>query len=420
MDADLARDADVILDADVTPDARPVIDAEVILDADGVDAADAEFDAGRLDAGPGDAESPEVGPSDAGSGDSGMIDGGSAPGPWRTLARGPLSARVNSASAWTGTRLIVWSGDTGDRNGALFDPVTNQWTATSTVGAPAARQIPTTVWTGSRLFVWGGVETVTPFNALGDGAMYDPATDRWRSVAASPILLPTGRGTAAWTGSRVFVMDAAAVQYDPVLDRWSNTNFVGQPTARIYSTVVWTGSQVLVWGGLDRNTFSGIRDGARYDPTFDTWTAMSTAGAPSGRGVPVAVWTGTELLIWGGYEVRGTLQILGNGALYNPATNTWRPMSTVGAPLARMLTAYAWTGTELIVWGGADGLRTSHADGAAFDPSTNSWRSLPAAGAPSRRLGMAYGWTGTELLIWGGATDLGLTQVRGDGRALTP
>ncbi len=33
----------------------------------------------------------------------------------------------------------------------------------------------------------------------------------------------------------------------------------------------------------------------------------------------------------------------------------------------------AWTGTEMIVWGGGDA-NTDLADGAAYDPATNSWR----------------------------------------------
>jgi hypothetical protein len=35
--------------------------------------------------------------------------------------------------------------------------------------------------------------------------------------------------------------------------------------------------------------------------TNDTWTATSTDGAPSARRNHTAVWTGSEMIIWGGY-----------------------------------------------------------------------------------------------------------------------
>ena len=67
-----------------------------------------------------------------------------------------------------------------------------------------------------------------------------------------------------------------------------------------------------------------------------------------------------------------------------------------------------WTGQELIVWGG--GYWSWHSTtihvsyGAAYDPHTQTWTALPASGLLPRRPD-ALIWTGHELLIWGGATD---------------
>ncbi len=43
-------------------------------------------------------------------------------------------------------------------DGGQYDPVGNAWTATTTTGAPSARQYHTAVWTGSRMIVWGGYD----------------------------------------------------------------------------------------------------------------------------------------------------------------------------------------------------------------------------------------------------------------------
>jgi hypothetical protein len=55
-------------------------------------------------------------------------------------------------------------------------------------------------------------------------------------------------------------------------------------------------------------------------------------GAPDGRSSSVSVWTGSEMLIWGGQT---DIAPTNTGARFNPATGTWTSMSLVGAPTAR-------------------------------------------------------------------------------------
>ena len=43
-----------------------------------------------------------------------------------------------------------------------------------------------------------------------------------------------------------------------------------------------------------------ISDGVGPDARDDTWTAASTANAPDGRDLHTAVWTGSEMIVWGG------------------------------------------------------------------------------------------------------------------------
>ena len=66
-------------------------------------------------------------------------------------------------------------------------------------------------------------------------------------------------------------------------DTWCPT-FVGVPEARSGHTAVWTGSEMIVWGGGDID-FNGeefsLNTGGRYDPATDSWTATSTTSAPA-------------------------------------------------------------------------------------------------------------------------------------------
>jgi|GEM_PF-3458994 len=223
---------------------------------------------------------------------------------WLPTAPAPVGRFLNSA-VWTGSQMIVWGGmilnsPFGSNTGGRYDPESDTWTATTTLGAPVVRFAHTAIWTGSRMIVWGG-ESGTP---LATGGSYDPASDQW--TPTSTINAPFARlyHSAVWTGSQMIVWGGfndfnqtyptAGGRYNPATDTWTATA-VG-PTGRTAHTAVWDGIQMLVWGG---NTFL-LPIGSRYDPVTDSWTAITTLNAPLQRSGPVAVWTGSQMLIWGG------------------------------------------------------------------------------------------------------------------------
>ena len=100
--------------------------------------------------------------------------------------------------------MIVWGGFDGTSwlsGGARFDPVYQGWTPVSDVGAPSARFHHTAIWTGSRMLVWGGETNVR----LGDGGLYDPAADAWSQVSSAGAPSARSGHTALWTGTRMLV-----------------------------------------------------------------------------------------------------------------------------------------------------------------------------------------------------------------------
>src|SRR5262249_12485535 len=158
---------------------------------------------------------------------------------------------------------------------------------------------------------------------------------------------------------------------DPSTDTWAATAADGAPTARHLHTAVWTGSEVLVWGGDDGdyNFPRYMNDGARYDPAHDAWRTISPGPAPAARRVHTAVWTGSEMIVWGGIDwpLRSPTAP-GTGGRYDPASSTWTPTTTSGAPSARALHTAVWTGVEMIVWGGVLS-NTWKDDGGRYDPA---------------------------------------------------
>ena len=135
-----------------------------------------------------------------------------------------------------------------------------------------------------------------------------------------------------------------------------------------------------------------------------TWQWQNIPNAPIvGRSSAAAAWTGKEMLIWGGANttLAPTQVLYGDGVAYNPTAKTWRTLPA--APLSPCTrTASVWTGTQLFVWGGyvSDSVATD--DGALYDPNTERWQKLPSSPL-SPRVDVQAIWTGREVIVVGGA-----------------
>lgn len=348
---------------------------------------------------------------------------------WQPIsALGAPLARWRPLAVWTGQEMAVWGGYTWDQahkptpvvplqDGALYDPSSDTWRPMSAVGAPARAgtdQAPA-FWAGQEMLVWLG--------ATGQAVLYDPVADAWNPRALAPGLVPRDWNSVVWTGDELLVWDGTAAapggRYDLASDSWRRMSAAAAPEVRLNNAVVWTGSEMLVWGGQwVSGTANGyLANGGRYDPASDTWRPLAEEGAPSPRESPAAVWTGTEMLIWGGIDGgEGAVPaIFADGGAYDPATDTWRPIATATTLGPRVAAEAIWTGMEMIV-AGSNFPPGSSSFGARYAPSTDVWTVLPDQGAPSPRANQALVWTGTEMLIWGGLGDV----VRGDGARYTP
>ena len=313
-------------------------------------------------------------------------------------------ARLGHTAVWTGSEMIVFGGNGFLSTGWRYVPATDTWTATATTDAPDPRFWHTAVWTGTEMIVWGGFRAPNDFNT---GGRYDPATDTW--TATSTANAPSKRAfqKAVWTGSEMIVWggydDVAGVslntggRYNSASDTWTTTSLANAPSARTFHTAVWTGSEMIVWGGFDLCLVVAYNTGGRYDPATDTWTATSTIDAPSPRDTHTAVWTGSEMIVWGGYD--------NTGGRYDPASDTWTATDVAKAPSSRDTHTAIWTGSEMIVWGGEyyDGTYHFLNTGGRYDPATDTWSLTDTTDAPSERYLHTAVWTGSEMIIWGGA-----------------
>jgi N-acetylneuraminic acid mutarotase len=350
----------------------------------------------------------------------------SASNTWSAIStNGDPALRANETAVWTGSEMIVWGGvtfsapftlgvvlDTGGR----YDPATDSWAATSLTNAPSARFIHTAVWTGTEMIVWGGADTAG--SATDTGAKYNPSTNSWTATNLTGAPSPRLLHTAVWTGSDMIIWGGlenlgpvnTGARYNPAGDSWTTTNTTNAPSERAGHTTVWTGSKMIVWGGITDTGLGSVLGGGVYDPTNDSWTATNTSDEPSARAGHTAVWTGSEMIIWGGLDLAGFGPV-DTGARYSPTSDSWTATGTTDAPSPRFLHTAVWTGSAMVVWGGTnfpgpDALDT----GGSYSPSGDSWTATSTTDAPSARAGHSAIWTGSKMIIWGGfGADWGVT-----------
>jgi hypothetical protein len=269
---------------------------------------------------------------------------------------------------------------------------------------PAAPIVPSdtrlvSVWTGREMVLFDRVPASLPDVAsMNAAAAYDPTAGSWRALTPPPGPGGNYEGSfvGAWTGKEVLVGGPGAnLAYNPTTNRWRQLSVgLGGPMS------VWTGREMISWGGGCCGDASA--EGLAYNPATNRSRKLPRSPLAAAQR-PIGVWTGREVIILvSGLDPDGTPYParLARAAAYNPRTNTWRRIARLPAvwrPTTRA--AAVWDGRRLLVVGaGKRGKATL-----AYNPATNRWRTRAAM--PFRLAGPAV-WTGKRVMLWRGRDGL--------------
>lgn len=285
---------------------------------------------------------------------------------WRKIPRAPISGGHGYSVTWTGEEMLVW-GDpdrgrsTKGNRGTAFDPSTNEWRRIPS-GPLSGRSGHLAVWTGNELLVWGGYLTAANRERYdGEGAAFDPETDKWRPLSKAP--LPAGYDAmGAWTGTEVIVMASPM--------------------------------------GIEEGDYPKFAHAAAYDPSSDSWRELERPPFVTNVSPPSPFLDGELFLLSlngpvDGGETDGYDKSYDTGGIFDSSREKWlthsdppqRPNHTWGQVALD---------DEVVI------------DGLAYDPRTDSWRVLPKFPLKPREFPVVV-WTGRELIVWGGAA-----QTMGD------
>lgn len=241
----------------------------------------------------------------------------------------------------------------------------------------------------------------------------------WTELAAPPA--PRTDAVTVWSGrqssGRDLVMWGGSSGYGGTLHNggfsWDpDTNFSAHKSAwtpiaesplsgRAGAGAAFTGTEIVIWGGYGQGE-RPLGDGAAYDPESDSWRLLPDA--PIAAAIPVAtVWTGEEVLVWGSADRSAAST---EGAAYNPTTNEWRRLPD--APAAINQGSGVWANGdpsqrhEMIVFGAQldnnNASELDHAVGIAYNPQSDKWRELPEVALSPQASAIA--WTGERIIAW--------------------
>ncbi len=267
-------------------------------------------------------------------------------GTWRVIAAAPITPRIYHVAAWTGEEMLVVGGR-GEVDGAAYDPATDSWRGIEASPIPLDS---TSVYDSAVGSAWTGQELVVWSIATNEIAAYAPNSDTWRILPT--VDLAGDAGVLRWTGADLYAfadraysqpvpgapLEAARLNQEggwevisPV--EFSTDDLIIGASSRM---TAWVGDRFLAWtdSGLEGKTMA-------YLPAEGAWTETDPIPIPSceGQGEPIPAGDRVVAPGWCGPSL----------ATYDPATDSWTTAVVGGYPTARYT---VWTGTELLNWGG--------------------------------------------------------------------
>ncbi len=229
--------------------------------------------------------------------------------------------------------------------------------------------------------------------------------------AEGPIASSAGYAAVADEPSELVPPGAASLAPSSALPGWramAPFSTTGDDPPVSHATV-WTGTQMLIWGGVVWDQRHWTQDGPvgvfqsnrgyAYDVLTDSWSKLPPAPL-SAHQPPLAVWTGKRMYIWGPYSSTDPAE----AASYTPATHSWYklppPPSRMAAGAEMVWSSPPGQPGRLLIWG-ASTCSTVNGTGLRYRPSTHTWSWMRKSPLQTRQ-GHRMLWTGNRMLVWGG------------------
>jgi N-acetylneuraminic acid mutarotase len=251
------------------------------------------------------------------------------PGAWARAASMPTERGEVGAATVDGKIYVVgaYSGAT-DAN-EVYDPAADRWQTLAPL--PRGLNHVCAVGLGSSLYILGGFDPTTGNRPVDTTYAYDPPTDTWSPRAPMPT--PRGALACAAIGETIYAIGGAgpagdtgaAEAYDPTTDTWQ-ANLAPMPTPREHLASAVLDGRIHVIGGRSPTMAMTGTTHEVYDPNTNSWTAAPPL--PTGRsGIGAAVLAGRIHVLGGEAD-----HTFAENEAYDPTSDGWFSFAPLPTP----------------------------------------------------------------------------------------
>jgi hypothetical protein len=288
---------------------------------------------------------------------------------WRPIADAPEPLYAADA-VWVDGQALVLAGWPTPRALYTYDPGTDTWTVRA---APPQAALSDGVVVDD-VVVYASTSRVEEDER--PDWVYDPASDRWAPLPPDPIGPATDRAYV-FTGGKLVLFALPPMAGD---GSWLFRAAILEPVDGDFPAGQWRmlppsdiGNGLNAWFGVDGyavNPTPGTHDDPPYqeggllDLRTEQWAPLPPASTPHGTNLPRV-------------GAAGHYVVPGGARIFRPSSVTWHdvgPSPLEDADHQIVAAVGVWTGREVVAWGGYryDGqIPTLTADGAAYTPPSD-------------------------------------------------
>jgi uncharacterized protein (TIGR03437 family) len=234
---------------------------------------------------------------------------------------------------------------------------------------------------GGRLYMMCGL---TPQGSTTNAYSYDPATDEWRRIASLPIQQGADHCNVASVDGKIYLVGAIRIgssfvdgltrMYDPAQDRWETV--ATMPTPRGASGVAVIGRTIYVAGGLAGNNV--VASFEAFNTETRQWRRLPDMPTPRDHLTAQAV--GGRFYALSGRN-GGTM--IARTEEYDPAGNAWRQRAPIPVPRGGLASGVVQN--RIVVFGGEGPHprpERTFPENHEYDPVSDRWRELAPLPTP--------------------------------------
>jgi hypothetical protein len=212
---------------------------------------------------------------------------------------------------------------------------------------------------GDEVYIYGGAESSAFGWIKKDGAVYSFSKNAWRPLPMKER--PAGRrgGVLCAAGDRVFVLGGSSVDLSeerlvvqsdslslldadgkpivpPPKAEMGKDGADSEPARRGTSSRVVSSQQLKEVPRDPKDSAALANTGLMaFDPVKQAWQTIPSLQMPDSRYQSLAIWTGKEMIVWGGCADMGQGSYGKDGYAFNPKTGLWRKLPDMAIEISR-------------------------------------------------------------------------------------